>query len=276
MSARVRSVSLVKMNGAGNEFVLLDERPARFDGYYEMARLLCDRDGPVGADGLLVLLPANGSRSGAVAALKIINADGSEAEMCGNGARCVARYLAEESGGERRFTIDTPAGTVVTSVEATAPAFRVRVEMPAPVVRRRYADGASVVFEGTSWRFAEVSTGNPHAVMFVDDPDGVDLAGLGEAVSRDPRFADGANVHVARAIDRGTLHARHFERGVGLTRACGSGAVAIAAAAFDDGRVAPAVAVHVPGGVLDVALERNGRAYLTGPAEVEFVRTVEI
>jgi diaminopimelate epimerase len=277
MRAAAQTVSLAKMNGAGNDFVLLDERPPRFGRYQEMARLLCDRAGSLGADGLLVLLrpPAGRPAPEATVALRIFNADGSEAEMCGNGIRCVARYLWAREG-RTHFIVDTPSGPIGAEVKATTPEFRVRVEMGAPLFRTHYADGASIEFGGTAWRYAEVSTGNPHVVIFVDDPSGVDLARMGASVSADPRFERGANVHVAHAVDRHAIRARHFERGAGMTQACGSGAVAVAAAAIDDGRAASPVAVHVPGGSLDVEWQPGEHAFLTGPAELEFERTVEL
>jgi diaminopimelate epimerase len=276
MPAVAQTVSLVKMNGTGNDFVLLDERPQRFERYQEMARVLCDRAGPVGADGLLVLLRPSRHEPELepAAALRIFNADGSEAETCGNGIRCVARYLWGQSEGRTRFTVETPAGPVVTQVEATFPEFRVRVDIGAPLILHRYAAGASIEFGGAAWRYAEVSTGNLHVVIFVDDVETIDLERMGASVSADSRFARGANVHVAHTVDRRTIRARHFERGVGITRACGSGAVAIAAAAIDDSRASSPLSVYVPGGVLEVEWRAGERAFLRGPVEVEFERTV--
>jgi diaminopimelate epimerase len=275
VTAVAQTVSIVKMNGAKNDFVLLDERTPRFSHYPELARRLCDRRGPMGADGLLVVLAAPYD-SEAAAGLRIFNADGGEAEMCGNGIRCVARYLVEHANAGARFAIETVAGRVGLVIESVGAEFRVRVDMGVPQLRRRYADGAEIDADGVSWRYAEVGTGNPHAVVFVDDVDAVDLPRLGAALSAAARFARGTNVHVAQVVDAHTIRARHFERGVGITQACGSGAVAVAVAAIDDGRAANAVCVHVPGGALDVEWRTGGRAFLTGPAQREFERTLEV
>jgi diaminopimelate epimerase len=278
MSAVAQTVPIVKMNGTKNDFVLLDERPPRFSRYQGLARRLCDRRGPIGADGLLVVLaaPYDDDVPDVAATMRIFNADGSEAEMCGNGIRCVARYLREHGAAATRFSIETLAGPVGVVVEDAGPEFRVRVDMGVPRILGRLADGAAVDVAGERWRYAEVSIGNPHAVVFVEDVGAVDLVRVGGAIASDARFERGTNVHVAQIVDARTIRARHFERGVGITQACGSGAVAVATAAIDEGRVSSAVTVHVPGGVLVVEWRRNGHAFLTGPAEREFERTLEL
>jgi diaminopimelate epimerase len=278
VAAVAQSVAIVKMNGTKNDFVLLDERTPRFSRYQELARRLCDRRGAIGgADGLLVVLaaPYDGDR-GVVASLRRFNADGSEAEMCGNGMRCVARHLSEHGHPGVRFAVETLAGPIGVVVEPGTAEFRVRVDMGVPHIQRRYRDGAVIETGAGSWRWAEVDTANPHAVAFVDDVDAVDLALLGPAIAGDRRFERGANVHVAQIVDARTIRARHFERGVGITQACGSGAVAIAAAAIDDGRASNAVNVRVPGGTLEVEWRPGGHAFLTGSVEREFERTLEL
>ena len=267
----VRSRDVVKMHGTENVFVLLDERPPRFERYDDVARKLCAPDGELGgADGILVVRDAPGF----AAAMWIFNADGSEAEMCGNGVRCVARYLNERGAGES-FAIETLAGPIGAEIVSPPPAFAVRVDI-GPV--RFPGNGALETIEalGHTWSFYDVSLGNPHVVIFCDDVDAIDLVGLGEALQRHPRFPQGTNVHLACVLDADTLRVRHFERGVGPTQACGTGVVACAAAAIATRGVGSPTKVFVPGGTLFVAWTPDENARLTGPAETMFARTIEI
>jgi len=262
------AVTARKMHGAHNTFVLVDERggPPRAD-YAGLAQWVCRPDGGFGAaDGLLVVRDARG----AAAEMRIFNADGSEAEMCGNGVRCVARYLHEHGAGER-FTVATLAGPIAAEIVAEDP-FAARVDV-GPVSFPQGIAPQTLDIDGTGWSYYALSLGNPHAVIFADDVNVVDLEVLGCAFSR--RIEGGTNVHVVQRLDDGSLKVRHFERGVGLTQACGTGAVASAAAAIVAFAMAGPVTVRVPGGTLivDWAPERN--ALLTGPAETLFERALE-
>jgi len=273
VTASARAVIARKVHGAENTFVLLDERPPRFTRYDELARTLCLPAGPMdGADGLLVIAAAAGG-SDAIAEMRVYNADGSEAEMCGNGVRCVARYLAEGGAGSA-FGIATLAGRIDVRILAQEP-FSARVDIG--LVRFPRA-GAEEAFDalGATWRFYDVSLGNPHAVIFVPDVEAVDLAALGVAAQNLARFPEGTNVHVAQVQDATTLRVRHFERGVGLTQACGTGAVACAAAAVEARGVRSPVAVRVPGGTLGVLWRRGETARLSGGAETLFERTLTL
>ncbi|MBC5800972.1 MAG: diaminopimelate epimerase [Candidatus Eremiobacteraeota bacterium] len=260
----------MKMHGAHNTFVLVDERPARCADYNGLARTLCARDGPVdGADGILVVLEA---REASVA-MRIFNADGSEAEMCGNGIRCIARYLFERGEGDA-FTIATGSGRIGATVTARAP-FAATVDM-GPVHFPHGVEEEALEVSGTTWRLYEVSLGNLHAVALVDDVDTVDLLALGKALQTHGRFRTGTNVHLAAALDTRTLNVRHFERGVGLTQACGTGAVAVAAVAIAARGFPSPLDVRVPGGTLAVAWQPGGHAQLTGGAEFVLEREVEL
>ena len=287
MKAAPASVRLVKMHGTENAFAVLDERPPRFDDYAELARALCAPSGPMGgADGLLVVLdPPDAAGSGGdafsaadsddtsrtIAEMRVFNADGSIAEMCGNGVRCVARYLAERGAGDA-FAIATLAGRIGVRVRAREP-FDVEVEV-GPVGFPNDGRAETIALAGTSFAFHEASLGNPHAVAFVDDVDLYDLVALGEAAQAHARFPAGVNLHLAQTIDRSTLRVRHFERGVGPTRACGTGAVACAAVAIVARDATSPVVVRVPGGDLGVAWRPGETARLRGPAETLFERDV--
>jgi diaminopimelate epimerase len=252
-----------KMHGTHNAFVVVDERQPRFGSYVRLARRVCASD-YLSADGLLVIgSPPDGDAS-ALASMRVINADGSEAEMCGNGVRCVARYLAERGAGEQ-FSIATAAGPIGIEILSRAPEFLVRVDMGVPEFLDEGTQRVEVA--GRSWDLHRVSMGNPHAVIFVADVDAVDVGRLGRELARHPLFPEGVNVHVVRRLDAHTLQARHYERGVGLTQACGTGAVAAVAAALREGIAETPVEVRVPGGKLVVEWSPGHSAKMTGPAE---------
>lgn len=258
----------LKMHGAQNTFVLVDARVREHADYAALARTVCALGGGFdGADGLLVV----GDAVGALAEMRIFNADGSEPEMCGNGVRCVARYLVDR-GASQSFTIATLAGPIATEIVTREP-FEARIDV-GRVTFPHDARDETIAALGTSWGFVAASLGNPHAVVFVDDVATIDLEALGQAFNADSRFPQGVNVHVARivATESATLEVRHFERGVGLTQACGTGAVASAAVAIATRGMASPVTVRVPGGTLRVAWRAGGTAQLTGPAEPLFAR----
>jgi diaminopimelate epimerase len=270
MTAASRTIPALKMHGTHNEFVLIDERLPQAEDYVELARRVCDRASGWGADGLLVLT----EEPGAAARMRVINADGSEAEMCGNGLRCAARYLAERGAGER-FTVATLAGPIEATIVARAPEFLVRIDLGEP----RFPDGLRaerLAAAGTLWTYYAVSLGNPHIVIFVDDVAAVDLLRAGAELARDPHFAQGTNVHFVQVLGPDALRVRHYERGAGPTQACGTGAVASAVAAIRLHGTHSPVTLEVPGGRLEVAWEPGGHATLTGPAEVVFERALEL
>jgi diaminopimelate epimerase len=256
-------IPVTKMHGARNDFVVLDQRSAPIGTLREFARWACDRRAGIGADGLIVIEAS----TVADARMRVINADGREAEMCGNGIRCAARWLDEAGEGDRvRF--ETLAGIVETSVVAREPEYLVRVALGAPRVSPqpvRFMEDA---------RFVEV--GNPHVVIFREHVDDVDLTMVATRLqSQNNGFSNGTNVHLA-AVDGGTLRVRHWERGVGLTMACGTGAVACAAAAIAQEKLSSPVVVFAPGGRLIVEWNGDGQAFLTGPAVRVFDTAVRV
>ncbi len=238
-------VAVSKMHGTLNDFVVLDQRTPSVADLFSFARTVCERRGGIGADGLIVLL----SSERADARMRIINADGSEAEMCGNGMRCAVRYLSENGEGDR-FHIETLAGIIGAQVIEKGDVYSIRLNMGVPTFEERHLPFADASY---------VSLGNPHVVIFERSLDALDLVDVGRKMSD-------VNVHVAVPVDRHRVDVRHHERGVGLTQACGTGAVASAAAAIRRGVADSPVDVHVPGGVLRVEWDGSGEAYLTGPA----------
>lgn len=265
--AQMMRVPLTKMHGARNDFVILDQRAARLEDLTSFARWACDRHAGIGADGLIVL------EASAVADVRMrtINADGTEAEMCGNGIRCAARRLDEAGAGDR-IAFETDAGVVRTQVVAREPEYLVRVAMGRP----RISPVTPLVIPIATI----VDLGNPHVVIFETnaglDAFALDLELLASGYQRDPAFPNGANVHVAAPIDEHSISVRSWERGVGPTMACGTGAVACAAVAIEKRIVASPVNVFVPGGRLVVEWDGEGDATLVGPAVRVFDTEVEV
>lgn len=244
-------VAVTKMHGARNDFVVLDAREQPVADLPSFARAVCDRHSGIGADGVLVIEASER----APVAMRVINADGSEAEMCGNGVRCVARYL-DERGEGATLEIDTLAGPIRTQVIERGEVYLVRVDMGTPRIMGSDENGALV------------DVGNPHLVLFLsDDIDAVDLNAVGRA-------NPGVNVHLVNMIDGRAIRVRHYERGVGQTMACGTGAVACAVTAIARGLLSSPVLVQVPGGALAVDVDETGHAFMTGPAQRVFETTI--
>ncbi len=240
------------MHGLQNDFVVVDEP---FSGDTALIERLCDRRTGVGADGMLAV-----GRRGEHVTMRYWNADGSEAEMCGNGLRCVARYaVAHRLVPGPDIVVDTPVG----ERRATVGEQMIEVEL-GPVVL-----GDAVTIDGREYR--EASVGNPHAVTLVEDPDQVDVSGIGRRVETDPRYPAGTNVEFMAIAGPDAIRLRVWERGVGETRACGTGMAAaamVARAALE----APEVGVTVPGGTGRVRFDGD-TAWLSGPAEFVFEAT---
>jgi diaminopimelate epimerase len=270
-------VGLLEIDGAGNRFLLWDARlRAAPPDAIEAGRRLCDPasglfDGR-GADGLLLVLPPEGD--GRVK-LVIVNRDGSRPEMCGNGLRCVARYLAEEDepNGEQQpsFSVETDAGLLPCRAELRGGAWHVAVR----VGRATVGTGFSVPFPGVPQGLPAfpVDVGNPHAVLdashlgvrLVDAP----LQAVADATLATGRFPAGVNVELVE-VHGDHVRARVLERGVGETAACGTGAAAVAAVALRHLGFGAPVRVHMPGGVLEIAPEDgpDGALWLAGPTRV--------
>ncbi len=265
----MRTLRFAKYHGLGNDFVVVEAEDLRAISA-EDARWLCDRRRGVGADGVLVVLPAAGPD--AAARMRVINADGSVPEMCGNGVRCVAELLRARASGQGEvlaaLTLETDAGPRVCVFEEGG----VSVDMG--LVR---VDGiVEVRAAGTTFALRRVDAGNPHAVTF-SAVDEATLREVGPALSTSPAFPGGANVEFARR-EGDRLVVVVWERGVGPTQACGTGACAAAAAACAEGLFqndAP-IRVALPGGSLTITCSRSGRTSMRGPAELVFEGTVRL
>ena len=257
-----------KMHGLGNDFIVFDARSAALTLTAGQIRGLADRHTGIGCDQLFVLEAS----PRADAFMRIWNADGGEVEACGNGARCVAALL----GGSP--TIDTAAGLL----HATTSGAAVTVDMGQPrfdwdAIPLAYAmDTTDLPLAwGELERPAAVNVGNPHVVFVVADADAVPLDTLGPVIEHDAAFPERVNVGVAQVIDRRHLKLRVWERGAGLTRACGTGAVAAAVVCMRRGLVERAVSVALPGGAVTAAWRDDGQLTLGGPAVTVFTGEID-
>lgn len=303
-------LEFVKYHGLGNDFILVDRLDARgvAPPWGALARGWCDRRTGIGGDGLLVLEPD----TEVDARLSIYNSDGSDGGMCGNGIRCVAKHLVERRKGragslrirtgrgvvvvEPRMEVQRFVGATVdmgapvleadlipvnvdcaesTGVEVSRPRSNGLVRVPIPI-RLRQEWGAWSTDAGLDPLIRCVSMGNPHAVMFCDRPERVPLDSVGPALERHEMFPERTNVHVARIDTRSSATMRTWERGVGQTRACGTGACAVLVAAAIDGTLDREAILHVPGGDLHIRWDdRHGRVSMTGPATEVFRGVVD-
>ncbi len=298
-------MKFTKMHGAGNDYVVLDARDQDRD-WPETAREMCDRHYGVGSDGLLLVAP---SAVGDIR-MRMLNPDGSEAEMCGNGIRCFTKYVVERGivmpkKGVMRVETGNGVLDVTPITNGKGKVARARVSMGVPRFRAddvpvRLPDrgvditlsrldittspvdisatdmkdmvvGYPVKVEGQEFKITCVSMGNPHAVAFIEQPvDDVPLHVVGPLMEHHAMFPRRVNFHVVNVLNRGRLKARTWERGAGLTLACGTGACAIQAAARLLGLTDSKVALQMPGGVLEVTWEGRGPVYMEGPVEEVF------
>ncbi len=278
-----------KMHGIGNDYVYVDGFAERVSDPAKVARLVSDRHVGIGSDGLILIVPPDTVEpGGADVRMRMFNADGSEAEMCGNGIRCVAKY-AYDHGLARSNPMRVQTGNGVLSLSLAVSGGKVEqvtVNMGEPVLNLADVpvDVTQVVRagrepeyrldlgdEGGTLDATFVSMGNPHAVVFVPSHLRVDLERLGPLVEHHAAFPRRVNVHFVQVVSRAEVIMRTWERGSGVTLACGTGACAVAVAGVLTGRTDQAVLAHLPGG--DLTLEwraADNNVYMTGPATEVF------
>lgn len=270
-----------KMHGLGNDFVLLDARAQPFLLSTAQIARLADRRYGVGCDQVLVLEAP--TLAGAAARYRVFNQDGSAAEHCGNGLRCVARHLAMHDApgaGQLRVEIGQHTSELRIGVDGD-----VEVEMgepcfvPAaiPLAAAAEADLYELTFEGRRWAFGAVSVGNPHAVFEVPEVDTAPVATLGASLQAHPLFPARVNAGFMQVVDAGNIRLRVFERGAGETPACGTGACAAVAVGRRRGLLAAEVRVALRGGTLTILWDGPGHGLrMRGPATSVFTGTIEL
>lgn len=277
-----------KMEGLGNDFVMLDDRDKSIVGeipYPILAKKLCSRHFGIGADGIIIILNSSKNDIG----FRVFNSDGSEPEMCGNGMRCFAKFVFEKNIiTKKRFTVETLAGTIVPEIllTATNQVQAVCVDMGEPVLQpdripfksdKEWAIDEEIQVHEKKVSFTAVSMGNPHAVVFVDDVEKINLKKQGREIEIHERFPEKTNVEFIQVINDQELKMRVWERGAGETLACGTGASAALVAAFLKGLTRETAIIHLAGGDLSIHWDQqSNHVFKTGPATLVFTGTIKI
>jgi diaminopimelate epimerase len=274
------AIEFVKYHGLGNDFILIDNRHTPEPILSpEQAVLWCDRHFGMGADGVIFALPG---QAGTDYTMRIFNSDGSEPEMCGNGIRCMARFVADLEGqsatSEQVYRIHTLAGLISPQLQADG---QVTVDMGLPrllaaeIPTTLVAPTEKVVNQplevaGQTWSVTCVSMGNPHCITFVEDVEAIPLAAIGAQFEHHPAFPQRINTEFIQVLSRGSLKMRVWERGAGITLACGTGACAALVAGVLTDRCDRRATVELPGGCLKIEWADDQHLYMTGPAQRVF------
>ncbi len=268
-----------KMHGLGNDYVYVDlfqERLTRDPA--DIARAVSDRHFGVGSDGLILIGPSEI----ADAKMRMFNADGSESEMCGNGVRCVAKYVHDHGiAPKERVTIETGRGVLTLDLDVfEGKAQKVRVNMGAPILISSEIPttlvgdppiSSTLVIEGSEFHVTCTSMGNPHAVVYVNDAASFPLETLGPKFENHPAFPRRVNLHVVQVVGPHEAIMRTWERGSGITMACGTGACAVCVAGVLTGKTGSRLLAHLPGGDLELEWAGEGHSvFMTGPATEVF------
>ena len=272
-----------KMHGISNDYVYVNTFSTAVTDPPSLARRLSERRTGIGGDGLILICPSPTAH----ARMEMYNADGSRGEMCGNGIRCVGKYVYDHGlARDNPLTIDTDSGLKVLFLELEDSAVtRVTVDMGEPILDGRQIPLATpgqmidqpLTVDGTAYQVTCVSMGNPHCVTFVEDVEPLALETLGPKFEHHPLFPDRVNTEFIQVVSPTELNMRVWERGSGETWACGTGACAAAVAAMLTDRAERRVSVHLRGGDLDIEWRTaDGHVYMTGAAEEVFEGTVEV
>ena len=281
-------LEFTKMHGLGNDFILISDLEETLDLAPEAVSWFCDRNFGIGADGLILVRPATTPEADYF--MLYYNADGTTAEMCGNGVRCFAKYLVDRRlvgpgadsirvqtlGGIKPITFsrDKQGALLEATVDMGEPVLapaRIPVDLPGEDVV-----GHTIATEFGSFAFTAVSMGNPHAVIWVDDVDSAPVEDAGSLLETHLLFPARTNVEFAQVLSPRHIRLRVWERGVGETMACGTGACATVVAGVLTGQTEREVTVELPGGELSICWQADGHVYMTGPATEVFIGTVSI
>lgn len=271
-------MKFTKMQGLGNDYVYVNCMEQMVEDAAETARRVSDRHFGIGSDGLILICPSDKADF----EMRMYNADGSRGEMCGNGIRCVGKYVydygltdktslsVETLGGIKHLFLEVEDGKVSLVKVDMGPAILEPEKIPVTAEGSRVVDEPLCV-DGKTFRMTCVSMGNPHAVIYVDDVQGMDLEKTGPSFENHERFPNRINTEFAHVLDRNTVEMRVWERGSGETLACGTGACAVAVASILNGYTEDQVTVRLLGGDLKIEWDREAnKVYMTGPAEVVF------
>lgn len=268
-----------KYQGLGNDFVIMEEKDKEDSFYASLSQKICQRHYGVGGDGIILV---GTQKKEPPLRMRIFNADGSEGEMCGNGLRCAVHYLLDTGRIDSKdsIAIDTLAGIIDSrihkeegsTIEVTA-ALGVPEFLPdaIPIASQKQSSSYTLTLHNDHYDISCVSTGPPHAVLFLNPSQEVDLPTLGPEIAAHPFFPKSCNVNVARVIDSEHVEAWVWERGVGITKACGTGAAAVAATGIVRGLLSHKVEIQQPGGKLTISWQGEGHTiFMTGPSTFVF------
>lgn len=273
-----------KMHGCGNDYVYVNCLEEKVENPNETAKMVSDRHFGIGSDGLILICPS----SKADFEMKMYNADGSEGAMCGNGIRCVAKYVYDYGLTEKTtITVDTKAGIKQLELNVeNGKVATVKVDMGAPAIKAEQIPVISkedtviakpIEIAGTEYEMTCVSMGNPHAIVFVEDTEQVEIEQIGPLFEHNEIFPDRVNTEFIQVIDRNTINMRVWERGAGETWACGTGACASVVACVLNNKTEDEVLVHLRGGDLKIKYDRDKETvFMTGPATVVFDGEINI
>lgn len=279
----------VKMHGIGNDFIIMDfysEKEPDGINYNNLTKRLCQRHFGIGADGLILILPSKKYDL----RMRIFNFDGSEPQMCGNGIRCFAKYAYENKLIEKKiFSVETLAGEIIPEIifnEKTGFIEGVKVDMGEPRLTGKEIPvtgnpdkkviNQELLVENNKFMITCVSMGNPHCVIFIEDVERFPVREIGPLIEINPFFPEKTNVEFIEILNDHEINFRVWERGVGETMACGTGACAAVVAGVLNKKVNSKVIVHLNGGDLKINWADDGHVYMTGPAESVFEGSVSI
>ena len=279
-------LNFTKMTGLGNDYVYIDcTGGTKIKNISETVRKLSDRHFGIGSDGVILIDKPENENSDFK--MRIFNSDGSEAEMCGNGIRCVAKFIHDNNlSGKDKLAIDTLAGIKKVKLieDNKGKCNEVIVDMGEPVFQDRnipydvyepFAKDLDLDIKGEKMRFTAVSMGNPHAVTFIENLDDFNVSSIGPIVENNPKFPNRTNVEFVQILDKNNIKVRVWERGVGETYACGTGACAAVVASGLNGYTEELVTVELPGGRLKIEWGKDNHIYMQGPAKTVYKGEIE-
>lgn len=277
-------MEFTKMEGCGNDYVYVNGFTNKIENPNKLSEFVSNRNFGIGSDGLIMINPSNKADF----RMNMYNADGSEGKMCGNGIRCVAKYVYDNKMTDKTtITVETLSGikTLVLNVEGDK-VKTVRVDMGSPILEAKEVPVISdkeqvidepITIDNREYKITCVSMGNPHAITFIDDTDSLDIESIGPKFEKNEIFPDRINTEFIQIVDRNTIKMRVWERGSGETLACGTGACASVVACALNNLTEDKVTVKLLGGDLFIEYNREeNTVYMTGPARVSFVGNIEI
>ena len=276
-------MKFTKMHGCGNDYVYVNGFEEKIEDPASVAIKVSDRHFGIGSDGLIMICPSKVADF----RMAMYNADGSEGKMCGNGVRCIAKYVYDKGLTDKtQISIETLGGIKYLDLQVETGAVKtVKVDMGEPVLKaeevpvqfaKEQMIGEEVSVDGKTYNMTCVSMGNPHAVVWVEDTKGLDLEKIGPNFEHHPMFPERVNTEFVQILSRTEVNMRVWERGSGETLACGTGACATAVACILNDKTEDEVLVHLVGGDLKITYDRDtNHVFMTGPATIVFEGEIE-